>query len=45
MDTSDEAMRNTAAELAKALLFGCRAESDGKMIGHVYLGREQPESF
>ncbi len=45
-DTNDEAMRNTAAELAKGNVFwAVELKETGKMIGHIYLGREQPEKF
>ena len=45
-DTSDESMRNTAKELARGNTFwAVELKTIGKMIGHIYLGREQPEKF
>ena len=45
-DTSDEGMRMAAVELSRGNNFwACELKSTGKMIGHVYLGKEQPEAF
>ncbi len=45
-DTSDESMRKAAEELAKGNTFwAVELKTTGKMIGHIYLGREEPEKF
>jgi RimJ/RimL family protein N-acetyltransferase len=45
-DTSDEGMRKAAVELSRGNSFwACELMNTGKMIGHVYLGKEQPEAF
>jgi RimJ/RimL family protein N-acetyltransferase len=45
-DTSDEGMRKAAVELSRGNSFwACELKSTGKMVGHVYFGKEQPEAF
>lgn len=45
-DTSDEGMQKAARDLSVGNNFwACELKDAGKMIGHVYLGREQPEAF
>jgi RimJ/RimL family protein N-acetyltransferase len=45
-DTSDEGMRVAAKNLAVGSTFwAAELKTTGKMIGHIYFGREMPEKF